>query len=290
MARPTRTYIPFDRHYSPCTPEVFFNANDFTNQTESHDHALDTILSTTDHQEIIYTNVPTPWGESVVSFLDEQAESSCGRKHYNSVTQIFWIRVFTTTEIHSCHQEWVSHEQFRWMDSGLCTLEEVLHLNHRTGTTIYSFHSPYTGSRKEPDLFIRPGNQRLPSVVIESGWGESMPRLHDDMRLWLVGGNGVVKAVIIIEWHRVAADKVGGKVEVYTLDGDDAPILRQEEIIFPPPLQREHIQRIALTRGMLFGDTIPQGRKPDDVLSLSLDDLRREARDALDLMRLCPAE
>ena len=60
----------------PYTPERFFNEGDFSSQTAFHNHALDAILSATSHQEIIYKDVPPAWGESVVTFLDEEAENT----------------------------------------------------------------------------------------------------------------------------------------------------------------------------------------------------------------------
>ena len=98
------------------------------------------------------------------------------------------------------------------------------------------FYGPYASSRKEPDLLVRPDNQRLPSIVTESGWSESLPRLHDDMNLWLVGGNGSVKATLILKWHKIGhSNVVRGHAELYTLDTNGMPILRQEEVIFPAP-------------------------------------------------------
>lgn len=75
---------------------------------------------------------------------------------------------------------------------------------------------PYAGARKEPDLLIRPDNQPLPSIVIESGWSESYTRLMDDVSLWLVGGNGAVNAVLLLNWQTVeSTNTVRGVVEVY---------------------------------------------------------------------------
>lgn len=153
------------------------------------------------------------------------------------------------------------------------------------------FYPPYAPSRKEPDFLIRPDNQRLPSVVIESGWSESLPRIYDDMNLWLVGGSGSVKAALILKWHRIGnSNAVRGHAELYTLDANGIPVLGQEETIFPtPPPQQAQAQTIRLTRRILFGGTLPQGRNPNDLLTLRLERLRGAARDALSLMGLVPA-
>ena len=104
-------------------------------------------------------------------------------------------------------------------------------------TAINFLYGPYAGARKEPDLMIRAGNLRLPTVVIEAGWSEAWNRLTDDMNIWLVGGNGDVKVVILIKWNKIGrSDRVRGFVEVYSLDPNGMPKLRQTEVLFKTSL------------------------------------------------------
>jgi hypothetical protein len=65
----------------------------------------------------------------------------------------------------------------------------------------------------------------LPTVVIESGFSESMAQLHRDRDLWLKGGQGCVQIVIIIKWTRHASKKAKGDVEVFNLDTNGDPQL-----------------------------------------------------------------
>lgn len=91
---------------------------------------------------------------------------------------------------------------------------------------------PYSGSRKEPDCYILPENLPLPRLVIETGWSESHSRLRDDdMNTWLVGGNGHVQAVILINWSKnTETNRVTGIAEIYELDTDGMPVMRQSEV------------------------------------------------------------
>jgi hypothetical protein len=150
---------------------------------------------------------------------------------------------------------------------------------------------PYSSSRKEPDLFFRPDNQPLPSLVIESGWSESLIRLQDDMDLWLVGGQGQVKATIILNWRLdTNTNTVRGGVQLYTLDRNGMPHLQQNLIVFPaPPPAQAAAQQLVLTRKQIFGAHVFQGRNPNDQFAFSIDLLRQEATDALTLMNLVPA-
>ncbi|KAL1886832.1 hypothetical protein Plec18167_000767 [Paecilomyces lecythidis] len=172
------------------TPERFFSTADFTSEEQFCNHALEAATSARHHQEVVYTRVSPAWAKAVFEYLDEKVSS---RKHYNVVTRTFWMRIMPT-EIHDCHQTWVRDEMARWLHSGLLTPDELFYQRTRVGTTMEFLYTHYAGSLQEPDLMLRPGNQRLPVLVIESGWSESIPPLMDDMKLWLVGGNGTRKS------------------------------------------------------------------------------------------------
>lgn len=148
---------------------------------------------------------------------------------------------------------------------------------------------PYADSSKEPDLAMRVDNQHLPTLVIESGWSESLNRLREEARLWLVGGNAT--AVIVICWRSVAStDEVEGEVELYFLDEDGDSVLRQTEIVFPEPNpQQAQAQWIGLTRRLLYGSNVFPNQNPDDPIELGIDGLRRASTCALGFMGLVSA-
>lgn len=124
---------------------------------------------------------------------------------------------------------------------------------------------------------------------MESGWSESLPRLLDDMNLWLVGGGGAVKAIIILKWQTITnTNRVRAIAEFYTQDANGIPVMRQREPIFPAPSQSQ-TQEIRLTRRMLYASTVFPGRNPNDVITLKFDRLRVVAKDGLSLMGLVPA-
>ena len=63
---------------------------------------------------------------------------------------------------------------------------------------ITGFSGQYTGSRKEVDAYIQLKDERFPKLVIESGFSQRVPALSDRKDLWLLGGAGHVRLVIII--------------------------------------------------------------------------------------------
>lgn len=96
---------------------------------------------------------------------------------------------------------------------------------------INSFNPPYAGSIKQPDFFVRPDTIRVPSFIIESGWSESATELLNDMNLWLVGGAGTAKIVLLLKWSKVGnTNRVQGVMELYSLDANGIPIRRQREV------------------------------------------------------------
>ncbi|OXV06596.1 hypothetical protein Egran_05635 [Elaphomyces granulatus] len=100
------------------------------------------------------------------------------------------------------------------------------------------------------------------------------------MNTWLVGGNGDVKAAILLKWARIGhSDRVKGNAELYCVD---------EVFPAPPPMQAQH-QRLRLTRREIFGPTVFPGRNASDEFFLEINLLRTVAKDALDIMHLRPA-
>lgn len=93
-----------------------------------------------------------------------------------------------------------------------------------------SFIGNYALSKKQPDLAIQPDDQRLPAVVIESGWSESRHSLEKDRDLWLHGGVGIVQIVIIVEWTKIDGLWVKSDIQVFDLDERGELRLLQEEV------------------------------------------------------------
>ena len=95
------------------------------------------------------------------------------------------------------------------------------------------FRGQYTGSFKAPDMLIRHKHQPLPSIAVESGWAESLPRLHADMRLWLVGGQPDIQLVLILCWTKISGaplQRIKGIFEIWERDADNSPYLKQNGV------------------------------------------------------------
>jgi hypothetical protein len=71
----------------------------------------------------------------------------------------------------------------------------------------------------------------MPTIIVESGWTESLPQLHRDMSLWLKGGAGTVRMVLLFKWTELTNKRVKGIVEVHTLDAAGNESLIQTEVI-----------------------------------------------------------
>jgi hypothetical protein len=91
--------------------------------------------------------------------------------------------------------------------------------------------APYSASRKEPDQCITPAGASLPTIVFECGWSESRSHLHSDRDLWLQGGRGAVRLVIIVKWRKNTASRtVKGDLEVFDLDPQGVVRSLQREV------------------------------------------------------------
>ena len=71
----------------------------------------------------------------------------------------------------------------------------------------------------------------MPTIVIESGWTSSRPKLHEDMKLWLEGGAGDVQLVFLFKWSQLTGGRVKGDIEVHNLNPAGNTTLLQAQVI-----------------------------------------------------------
>jgi hypothetical protein len=129
----------------------------------------------------------------------------------------------------------------------------------------------------------------------------------NDMNLLLVGGNGLIRVVLVVKWRRRQGNRVSGTVELFMRDRQGMPQLRQTEVcskllinlshtyylefvqtVFPAPPPGTN-QQLGIRRRDLFGQALVSGRNPNDILYLDIDRLRYYAADSLQRMNLVPA-
>lgn len=95
--------------------------------------------------------------------------------------------------------------------------------------------SPYSGPKNEPTFFFRADDHILPAVVLECGWSERKEQLLNDVDLLLVGGNGFVRAIIIIvEWTMLEEIRVSGTAELFKRDQNGMSRLENTEVCSKP--------------------------------------------------------
>lgn len=95
-----------------------------------------------------------------------------------------------------------------------------------------TFTAPYQHSWRQPEFYLKPRHQALPTLVVESGWAESYPSLIQDKDLWLIGGSPHVNVVFVFEWSKSPRNRIRGRLGVYRKQGG----LVQVESILPAHL------------------------------------------------------
>ncbi|OJD11519.1 hypothetical protein AJ78_07733 [Emergomyces pasteurianus Ep9510] len=261
-----------------------------------------TILDSSESADLSYESIPPPAGlQLATSFReDPDIEGALPRSvfaftttissnfvSYNSHTQTLTVRV-KPTRVHDAHQPWLDHEMLDMVVSGFLSVAEKKFLKRLVGTTFQGFVASYEASSKEPDTCILPDAQPLPTVVFETGWSESWPRLDHDKDLWLLGGAPTVQLVFLIKWSKSDGNRVKGEIQVYGRDGTGEPTLLQIEPIFPVPLG-DPDQTLPITRAQLFGASVFPGRSPTDTYNLSIANLRANADPFIRNMGFIPA-
>ncbi|KAB8210164.1 hypothetical protein BDV34DRAFT_237322 [Aspergillus parasiticus] len=238
---------------------------------------------------LVYKGIQKTWIQDAWDYIEDNHEGRAVRKSYNTVTGDFSLKIMPTW-VHNCIQPWQMECTSAWCENGLITREEFRELHTYAGTTLDLDQGPYRGSRKDPDLFILPTTCLHPCLAMESGWSEGLTEMENDMDMLLVGGNGAIKTVFIIEWRKHSDNyHVSGVVKVYKPDENGMPVQEgPDQVIFPRPADGQN-QVIGVARGDIFGGTPFRNRNPCDILEYSLDILREIATIALDRMGLVPA-
>ncbi|CAP92729.1 hypothetical protein EN45_105170 [Penicillium chrysogenum] len=234
---------------------------------ESFKDCLASIAQVKEHHEFVLLDIPRDWADIVFEVLDEVVSA---RKMYNSRTDV--LRVLTMpTAIQNCIQPWLYNQLFNWGITGAITPSEENMIHGEAGT--------------KPDFLFMIRGRLLPTVAVESGWSDPMPRLQDDLNMLLVGGDGSIKVVIIIKWSRHAPNRVSGVAELYKCDRNGIPVRDQREVIFPHNPTTGNQQLVIKRRDLLgSGHGNPAGS-----LFFDLDLLRDFASRALGRMNLVPA-
>ncbi|KMQ44419.1 hypothetical protein HL42_4923 [Trichophyton rubrum] len=246
------------------------------------------ILDAYEFQDLSFQNISDATGELVITSLseDQDVENACPRINYNSYTQTLDIRVMPTF-IHDAHQSWLVMEMSRMVSTGFVTQAEFDSVSFLVGTTFRGFQGRYANSSKEPDTCLLPSSQHFPSIVIETGWAESWPKLSRDKDLWLQGGCPEVLLVFLIKWSNITSDRVKGIIEVHQRDSGGTKLLQTEDI-FPRPATSS-TQSIPISRQQFLGSNLQAGGNTTQIYELSIDRFREKAEGFIRGKGLTPA-
>lgn len=131
----------------------------------------------------------------------------------------------------------------------------------------------------------------MPSVVVETGYTESWPKVQEDRDLWLQGDAPFVNVVVLVKFNKRSNGRVAAYIEVHRPGGQQGtrvvssqrirvkpPRLANVSIfpdIFPSPPPGTPPQQIIFHRRDFYtGGVVPQGRNPNDAWAWDLDELR----------------
>lgn len=104
-----------------------------------------------------------------------------------------------------------------------------LHNSNAKGFDLFT--GVQAGSSKEADFSITPSVTQYPSIVVESGWSESFPRLRIDKDLWIHGCGGHVQLGFLIKWNKLSGGRVSGVFEGWAGDAAANDQFIQTEVI-----------------------------------------------------------
>ncbi|GAD95004.1 hypothetical protein TERG_05754 [Paecilomyces variotii No. 5] len=239
-----------------------------------------------DERTITYKDVAPETAQTIIKWLGQKTTTLPSGLYYNSVPRTLRFTLWPNL-IRTAHQDWLHRAMSRMKETNFLTPEEHMNLVLYSGMTGFnSFSGPYKSSYRVPDQAIVPaiGTLPLPSLVLESGWGESREELYALRDLWLVGGSGSVKIVMLVNWTvDEETRKVSGDIEVFGGDSLGGDVQRvQKEVIFPAPSPEvAEKQSIRVARKQLFGSSLPMNEDPDKITFIELKYLRLIAEEII---------
>ncbi|PKX94993.1 uncharacterized protein P174DRAFT_418964 [Aspergillus novofumigatus IBT 16806] len=293
------------QHTIPFTKFIHHSARGFKTWQELCTDIRREVLQAQSSTEIACTSVSPDWGPVIVHSLDEDGdiERLNAAMNYNSVTETLLAKVIST-RLFACHFNWMRIQEGDWRRKNLVIDGHMRLLTVLANATHGRFEAPYSGSRKTPTFCMCPDNRYHPSFVIECGDTESKERLLEDMRLWLIGARPFIKVILIIIYARRGnTNQVEGRAELYVRDANGDPVLQEEAVRCLPLLlltrahhdNRPSFLRLSLSAQLGSVPEISSAQfsqkvcKPTQFSPLSIDILRKEARDAMVHMDLVPA-
>ncbi|EFQ99778.1 hypothetical protein MGYG_02791 [Nannizzia gypsea CBS 118893] len=247
------------------------------------------ILESHKFNDLSFENISADCGQLVTTSLSEDpdVENACPRISYNSHTKTLDIRVMPTLT-HDIHQPWIVMEMSRMVSTGFVTQQESDSVRFLVGTSILSRVSgPVCRFIERARYMHLSESQSLPSLVIETGWSESWPKLGRDKDLWLQGGFPEVQLVLLIKWSKISSNRVKGTIEIHGRNGGVTQLL-QTEAIFPVPTNST-TQSIPISREQFLGQNVSAGGNATQVYQLSMDRFRELAEESIRSKGLTPA-
>ncbi|RFU34946.1 hypothetical protein B7463_g1383, partial [Scytalidium lignicola] len=119
---------------------------------------------------LTFDQIDTQAADAVLEAVEKRLENRSPRVSYNSLHKELTF-VLMPSNIYDAHQPWVTRSLAKMIMAGKIDFDDFERLRISSGTA----------------------GQRLPTVVIESGWSEGRSLLKEDHDLWLYGGVGSVQ-------------------------------------------------------------------------------------------------
>ncbi|KAG0129690.1 hypothetical protein HOY82DRAFT_563898 [Tuber indicum] len=232
---------------------------------------------------LIFTDLDREIALQILGVLERQKykfDRSGFRLHYSTPDR--YLRLVLPTMLQECPVDWMINERITWSGEGRL---DWSHSNKvmTSKPTFDNFTGDYAGSTKTPDLAWTPRINGMltdyPSVVLESGFMESIIQMMNDGRVWLQGASGAVRVVVFCKTSAPDQDKkIKATLTICRITLDGGMISTGWEV-FPVPDRDQPDPYITMDE--LFGGNTPVGLDPCTQLPLSLHRLREMLGDTI---------
>ncbi|PUU75453.1 hypothetical protein B9Z19DRAFT_1067405 [Tuber borchii] len=195
------------------------------------------------------------------------------RLHYHA--REGYLRIVGPEEFSLYPVSWMCKDNEMWWYDGLLDQDDRIKI-FQCSPAWDKFIGQHADSNKKPSLFLMPvieGEIRdIPSVIFESGWGESGPLSISDSLVWLEGTGGAVKVVIFLKTFTPDKENKIKATLTVCRNNPCGTIVKTEQNIFPAPDQI--LPDPYITINELYGGRTPASLGSDTQLPLSMEKLR----------------
>ncbi|KAK6506400.1 hypothetical protein TWF506_011311 [Arthrobotrys conoides] len=236
----------------------------------------ESVADNTDY--ISFDTINAADGHAIRAAFDNDPLFGAARARFTYDPVFTQIRIKRGSPLIDVTAKWFQQQQDVWVATGAVPAnyyEEILSFG---GLELTVFAVPHTIAT--PGLCLQPWAKPFPSVIVETGFTESLIDLDRDKEIWKTSTHGGTRVVIITKFEVTHRGTVMGDVYFHRLNGIGGISTHSKCTLFPAPYSDQQ-EVFFISLGEVYSGSCPEGGNPDTPLQLNITELRQMCREEL---------